>query len=284
MVDSHEPVSIFPILLGESLSSHRRGRILTTAVNAQPSPDIPSEESLCLLFGSDFQSASEETQIRWFNWSQQPGRVLLLIPPFKSLSCNLPTEWNIQRRQVAPSIQEKGLVQALSSEVRFELEGQLQVPTQLTGQWDDQTLCTAFYRQHPHSGVFAITCLPLWSLVILDWVPDLKQWLSDLYGLAQRVEGAIAPSTEPNTFAPSLTHFTVLLHLLTDNFKSDSEALEALKTSTLLSLEPTQAAQCLQELNTHNLVNKATITAAGRQLLRQSQYAFYAEELEALAK
>lgn len=270
------------IWLGGSLASHRRGRILKTTVDAQPSETLPPGQGICLLFGTDFQQAAEIDRQEWINWSQAPGRVLLLIPPFKSGECALPKDWEALRRTIPPSTKQNDFLASLAPEVQYELKGQLQIAQNLCGTWDDGSLCTIYYRKHPHSGIFAITCLPLWSLVVLDRAPALQQWLGDIFELTGNFSAANEPISPTAAFLPSANHFTLLLHLLTASFNSETEALEALQHSKIFSLEQTEADRCLRELQTHDLVNKAQLTAAGREILIRSHYAPYAEALEAL--
>jgi hypothetical protein len=281
--NSTNPVSPYQVWLGESLAHHRRGRILKTVVRAQPADGMPVGNGIYLLFGSDFQEASEATQRAWITWSQEPGRVLLVIPPFKSMDCLLPTPWAVKRRQDLVTAKQDVFLNALASEVQYQLQGDLQIAHQAGGTWDDQSLCTAYYRKHPHSGIFAITCLPLWSLLILDWESALHQWLDSLFHIVGNSNWTEQAKPEIPAFSPSVDHFTLLLHLLTADFNSDVEALEALPHSTIFSLDSSQAAHCLNDLETHGLVSGGNVTDAGRQLLRQSQYAPYAEELEALS-
>jgi hypothetical protein len=270
------------IWLGSSLASHRRGRILKTTVDAQPSEVLPSGKGIGLLFGTDFQQATAIEQQEWITWSQESGRVLLLIPPFKSVECTLPKDWEAIRRTIAPSAKQNNFLASLAPEVQYELKGQLQIAQSLGGTWDDHSLCTIYYRKHPHSGIFAITCLPLWSLVVLDQAPALQQWLSELFELTGILSADHEPIPPPPAFLPSANHFTLLLHLLTASFNSEIEALEALQRSKIFSLESTEADRCLQELQTHNLVTKAQLTTTGREILIRSHYAPYAEALEAL--
>jgi hypothetical protein len=283
----NSPISQPAIWLGSSLASHRRGRILKTTVDAQPAEALPPRQGIYLLFGTDFQQATAIEQQNWITWSQEPGRVLLLIPPFKSVECTLPKDWEALRRNIAPSMtpstKQNNFLASLAPEVQYELKGQLQIAQSLGGTWDDRSLCTIYYRKHPHSGIFAITCLPLWSLVVLDQATALQQWLSELFELTGSLGTANEPIAPTPAFLPSANHFTLLLHLLTASFNSETAALEALQHSKIFSLESTEADRCLRELQTHDLVNKAQLTAAGREILIRSHYAPYAEALEALA-
>lgn len=284
MITTGDTSLSFTVWLGGSLANHRRGKILKNVVNAKPSESFPSDTGTCILFGSDFQEASEALQGDWVNWSQEPGRVLLLIPPYKSMGCSLPKEWEARRRLTSVTKEGNNFLNALAPEIQFELEGEWQISQTLEGVWDDQTLCTAYYRKHAHSGIFAITCLPLWSLVVLDYSVALQLWLEKLGSLTGAVSTETELTVEPPTFLPTENHFALLLHLLTAHFSSTSEALESLRSSTIFTLESTQAYQCFQELQANGLVQETRLTQIGRQLLIESQYAYFAEELEALAQ
>ena len=272
--------------LGGKLAQHRRGRILKDTVSAQSTEALPNESGILVLFGSDFQEGSDLTQKQWIQWSQEPGHVLLLIPPFKSKPCNVPKAWWAKRRPTAPSVLAMGneFLTQLASEVQYELEGELQIAQSLGGQWDDQSLCTLYYRKHPHSGVFAITCLPLWSLIVLDSVDELQQWLTELSSLTVDVIAENERSLELPSFVPSQEHFIMMLHLLTSKFKSEESALEALKNSAIFSLDPTLAKQSLLDLKHEGFIKQLSLTEMGQQTLSRSPYAVYAKELEAIAR
>lgn len=271
-----------PLWLAGTLSTHRRRRILQDAVGATAVEDKPLSAGLCLLFGTDFQDASEQLQHDWYNWSQEPGRTLLLIPPFETGQCTVPCEWEIQRRSGAGIQQGLPLLQALAPEVRYELQGQLQVATSLGGTWDDLSICTAYYRKHPHSGVFALTCLPLWSLAVLDRERELQAWLEKLHSLAgTSVE---TEATQTTSFEPKPEHFTVMLHLLSRRFSSETEALTELQSSPIFTIDIQTAHSYFAELKSHGLVEGGRLTDKGLDVIRRSPFLAYAEELETLTQ
>lgn len=275
------------IYLTGTLAEHRRGRILKSTLDAQATNILPDQSGIGLLFGTDFQENNQETQQSWFAWSQAPGRTLLLIPPFKSVTCSIPVDWEAMRRTNPASMQGNPFLQLLATEVQFEFRGQFQV-AQPNGLWDDQSFCTLFYRQHPHSGIFAVTCLPLWSLLVLDRASELQNWLKVLHSLA----GTAGSSTLQNpteeqssSFKPKLHHFTLLLHLLTKQFSDELSALDTLKASPIFqSIETEIAAASLKDLQANDLVCGTKLTQAGRSLLANSPYEIYAQELEAIAQ
>lgn len=268
------------VWLAGSLATHRRSRILQNAVGTTPLENKSVSSGLCMLFGTDFQEADTEIQQDWYNWSQSPGRTLLLIPPFATGHCAVPCKWEILRRSGARMQQGLPLVVALATEVRYELRGQLQVATHIGGSWDDLSICTAYYRKHPHSGVFAITCLPLWSLAVLDREQELQAWLDDLHSLAGMPIDSEA--IEPTLFEPKPAHFTVMLHLLSERFADETAALEALQNSPIFKIDIDRAHSSLTELQSQGLVEKVQLTERGQNVIRHSSYAIYAAELEAL--
>ena len=194
-----------------TLANHRRSRILQDVLAAKtPNKDLP-ESGICFLFGQEFQEAEVAAQNNWYEWSQQPSRMLLLLPPFKTGECSIPCKWSVYRSKNELQ-QSFSLPKLLSPEVRYELRGQLQIAKQIGGQWDDLGINTAYYRQHPHSGLFAITCLPLWSMALLDRQSELNNWLVEFHSLV----GQAAYSEEISSTSLELRpeHYTILLHLL----------------------------------------------------------------------
>ncbi|GAB4542687.1 MAG: hypothetical protein Tsb0014_35690 [Pleurocapsa sp.] len=265
-----------PIWLIGILANHRRSRILQDVLSAKtPDKDLP-ESGICLLFGKEFQEAETIEQNNWYEWSQQPSRMLLLLPPFKTVECSVPCQWSVYRNQNDLK-QNLPLPKLLAPEVVYELQGQLQIAKQIGGQWDNLGINTAYYRQHSHSGLFAITCLPLWSIALLDRQSELNDWLAEFYSL---VGQAIEPyKIEQTALELKPEHYTVLLHLLSQNFTDRAVALVALENSPIFSLELQVAQSCLIELESQGLIAGVKITPQGMNIIRQSPYSAYAEAL-----
>lgn len=268
------------VWLAGTLATHRRRRILQDVISAQPIENQLPSSGLCLLFGSDFQKADEKQQQQWYNWTQEAGRILLLIPPFETEKSSIPCEWQIRRHSGVRAKPDIPLLQVLAPEVRYELQGKLQTATQIGGAWDDFSINTAYYRKHPHSGIFAITCLPLWSLAVLDQEQELQKWLEQLHSIAGQ---PVAKALEQTLFQPKPEHFTVMLHLLTQKFADASTALTALQNSTIFSMDGKTAQTYLADLQSQGLVEGAKLTELGQDAIRSSSYLAYAEALEALA-
>lgn len=274
----------YSVWLAESLAVHKRGRILQSTVNAVPLSECPSSPGMCLMFGADFQEGSGELQQKWLNWSQQPGQVVLLIPPFAISQCEMPTHWEIAQFNNAKTKETHPLVKTLAPEVRHELKGKLQIAKEIGGIWDDNVINTGYYRKHPHSGIFAITCLPLCSLIVLDHEKDLQDWLYKLYSLAGTPLASTDNNARETEFEARQEHFTVLLHLLSGHFQDKQTALDALDISSIFKISSTEAKPYFDELEKYGLTLNGQVTQSGHELLYQSPYAVYASALEAIAK
>ena len=72
----------------------------------------------------------------------------------------------------------KGLAKVLAPEVAYRLTGKLQTPPLPGATWSDLSVCVGSYRLHPAAGLFAVTCLPLWSLAVLDAPEEIENWLA----------------------------------------------------------------------------------------------------------
>ncbi|BAZ08867.1 hypothetical protein NIES4071_06730 [Calothrix sp. NIES-4071] len=265
------------IYLVGSLVNHRRRRILEDILSAQAVENQLPDTGLCILLGSDFQQADESEQKYYCNWTREPGRTLLLIPPFETEKLSIPCEWEIIRHSGAKTQRSQPLLQALSPEIRYQLQGKLQTATEIGGAWEDLSINTGYYRKHPHSGIFAITCLPLWSLAVIDLETELKTWLEKLHSIAGRVAQVVPPVEK--LFQPQSEHFTVMLHLLTEHFNDAATALTALQKSAIFSIDSKTAQSHLADLQSQGLVEGAELTENGKETLRNSPYFAYAEAL-----
>jgi hypothetical protein len=234
-----------------------------------------------MMLGSDFQGDGATIQKAWVNWSQVSGRALLLIPPLTVGVCAEPVKWEVTGKSSVDAKDSSEFLQVLAAEVRHELRGKLQTATELGGTWGDYAVHTAFHRKHPQAGVFVVTCLPLWSLSVLDQKDALRQWLSELYAMA----GTSAQALEENE-ADHLTagHYAILLHLLSGKFPDLDAALCALNSSVIFALNPTEAARLIGEMEEQGLVSGAELTSHGREMLLRSPYAPYAIEFEHLLR
>lgn len=264
-------------LLG-TLNGHPRGKVLAEVLAGSPAHVLPAGSGMCLAFGSDFQDQEEEIRREWARWPEPAGRTLLLIPPFSIGECVTPVPWRIYRPQRTEADSTK-LAKLLAAEVRYEVAGQFQVATDVGGQWKSGGINTAYYRKHPHAGLFAITCLPLWSLTVLDHRDALREWVAALHDLAGTPSSA-EEDEAAEKFHPSKDHFALMLHLCGSRFQNREEAIAALADSPVLTMPEAAARQCLEQLEAAGFSANGLLTLEGRDLLTASPYAAYAEALE----
>ena len=114
---------------------------------------------------------------------------------------------------------------------------------------------------------------------LLDSQSELNNWLIEFYSLV----GQAAYSEEIPSTSLELKpeHYTVLLHLLSQNFTDQTVALVALENSPIFDLEFQIAQSCLLELESQELIAGVKITSKGMNIIRQSPYSAYAEALTA---
>jgi hypothetical protein len=268
-----------PLWLAGTLAAHRRGRLFRDLLGGRPAEPSPPdrENGLCLVFGTDYQQGTADDQERWLAWVRKPGRTLLLLPPLKVGSCDRPARWSVTGRTDACAAPSKTLPAILAPEVRHQLTGVLQVPDNDDGRWDDRTTHTGFHRKHPHSGIFAVTCLPLWSAALLAHREILGAWLGRLHEQAGTPADDREP--EPPEFQPTAEHFAVLLHLAGGSFPSDEEALKGLVASPVFALPADRATRCLAELEQQGFATGGRLTERAMAMLASGPYGAYAEAL-----
>ena len=170
------------IVLDNTLADHRRGRFFATHLDAVPVGDQPPQAGLVLMTGNQYQSLDAESKASWLGWVSRSGRTLLLVPPFEPgrLCTNL--DWEMVFRNEAPGPSGLTVPDRLREEVSFEIRGQAGEAEKAEGhRWPDGSVNTRYAKQHSGAGVFAVTCLPLWSISLLDNGAALKSWLRALH-------------------------------------------------------------------------------------------------------
>jgi len=259
-----------PVLLHGALATHRRGKVLQEALSATPAQSLPEGRAVVLVFADTFQAAEAEEQSRLVEWTRAPGHLLLLVPPFGRTLCERPVAWRAERIERAPQGGE-GIAKVLAPEVAYRLTGRLQTPSVPGATWSDLSVCVGSYRLHPAAGMFAVTCLPIWSLAVLDVAPQVEAWLAHLVDLAGEVRAAQSP--EPAALRPD--HYGLLVFLLSQSFENEEQALAGLSASTIFRFSVEKGRSLLRELHDRGLVVGAAPTPQARELVMQSPYALY---------
>lgn len=269
----------FPIWLAGSLAGHARGRRLADLVGSRKVEGPEPESGMCLFFGNEFQKLNKDDQTGWLHWSQEPGRIFLVVPPLAVGKLTELLDWEFLGLGSIQDSLSSNLARRLAAEVRIQIKGTFQVPSRPNGTWDNGTVNTCFFRKHPHAGVFAATCLPVWSLGLLDSKAELLDWFAQLHELAGK-PSAKDKEKEAGTFQATPEHFTLLLHLSSAQFGSEGDALEELLRSPYFQMTIGAAQRCMKDLAAQGLARGGRLTTAGRSLLADSAYAPFAEELE----
>ncbi len=270
---------IVPVILYGPLATHRRGRILQEALAATPSADLPDGPAAVLAFAEAFQGAEDGVQGRLIEWTRTPGRLLLLLPPFAAAACERPVPWRAERMGSAPHGGE-GLAKLLAPEVGYRLTGKLQTPAVPGATWSDLSVALGLYRLHPAAGLFAVTCLPLWSLAVLDAHGDLESWFTSLVSLA----GENQPAEPTVAGALSAEHYGFLVFLLSQTFTDEAQAIAALLSSSIFRFSSERARLLLRELRDRDLVDGAKPTTEAYELVMQSPYAAYVGALREVSR
>lgn len=266
-------------LLGK-LGGHSRGQTLMDVVNATRTDDLPKGHGVCFLFANEFQERDDAFRTRCVSWCSQPGRTVVLVPPMKLEDCKLPLPWRPLPAGAIDASKSKGLAKLLAPELKYEVTTDMQPAKLLDGEWNRGGINTAYFKKHPNSGVFAVTCLPVWSLSVLDHGSSLADWVQTLHSLAGDPIALEEASEGEVVFTPSSDHFAVLLHLTSDRWKSRESALRALEQSLVLSLPADRASECLTELEENDLASDGKLTSRGKEALAASPYSAYAGSLE----
>lgn len=263
-----------PVLLHGGLALHRRGKILREALSAEATTTLPESGAVIMAFADAFQGADEGEQVRLVEWTRAAGHVLLLVPPFAAGTCKHPVPWRAERMEGGPRGGE-GLAKVLAGEVTHRLEGKLQTPALPGATWSDLSVCVGSYRLHPAAGLFAITCLPLWSLSVLDAPEETQRWIASLVALAGEAKSVAAPAQMPL----SADHYGLLVFLLSRNFEGEEQAITALQASAIFRISPERARALLNDLRARGLVMGAMPTTEATELVMQSPYAPYVSAL-----
>ena len=263
-------ISSHVIAVGD-LARHPRGRNLEVSFKAALG-NVPPQAGVAIVFGRDFQTSPEKAA-DLVKWAIEPGRLLLVVPPFSVGDNAVPVPWEV-RRLTTIAGGETQLSELLASERMYEFRGAL-TPLERVG----GAIITAGWRKHPVSGMVVWTALPLWSLTALDHPGDCAVWLEKIFsqcGKPSEVEG-IAHSLEDQALTDP--EWTMLLHFCIGPYSSKEVALSTLIESRLFRMSAERAQETCGRLEQRGLVEGGALTTEGISLVENSQYAAYAKEL-----
>lgn len=258
-----------PPTMVDSLATHARGRTLALSVGAMAG-SLPKTGTV-IAFAKDFQD-NPARAAELLAWTEQPGRLLVLAPPFAKAPVALPVEWEARRTESLAG-GETRLGALLARERQHELRGAL-LPLERGG----GQIVTGGWRRHPAAGLLAITTLPIWSLLTLEHRPALKHWLDNLF------ESAGLPLPDETQVASGATQLSssewaLLLHLCRGPFDDAVAAARSFASSSIQRLDADDAEAALHSLQRRGLVEGGHLTQVATELLDASPYAVYASEL-----
>src|SRR5262249_52956131 len=113
----------FEAWIAGSLGDHARGRRLVDLAGGKTVAIPKRATGRCLFFGSEFQKLNKMGQSEWMDWSQAPGRVFLLVPPFQASTITPLLDWEALSVGSVPDSLASPLARRLSGEVRFQFKG-----------------------------------------------------------------------------------------------------------------------------------------------------------------
>nr|WP_298058283.1 hypothetical protein [uncultured Halomonas sp.] len=270
------------LYLDSALANHRHGRFFVSQLDAVPADERPNT-GLLLMHGKAFQELNQQEQETWWQWVCQPGCALVLVPPFASGAVCGRLDWQITLRESTAKSNDGAIPCILAAEVNLSLDGNDGEFNRVLGhQWADYSVNTRYFKQHHGTGVFAATCLPLWSISLLDYAQETLEWLESLLEMAGTAVAGDAAATEAKGIELEPTDYTLMVCMQAWGLHTLEEVSDALsqKGASLLSIPESDMIEGMARLSVLGLVNDAGLTEIGRGLLDESPYAPYVERLK----
>lgn len=273
------------LYLESTLSEHRHGRFFVSQLGAEPTDDLP-EEGLVLLHGKTFQGFGVQDKQKWWSWTSRPGCALLLIPPLNNAAIVEQTDWQVVITDSAVSSaasRDDGVIpKSVADEVNQRIDGSDGEFDRGQGhQWSDYSVNTRFVKQHSGSGVFAVTCLPLWSISLLENENETIKWLSAILALAGKYSDQFDSEPRYAEVVLEPTDYTVMVCVEAWGLKSIEDVKAALSNSKMKTI--TLADQAIDEgfgrLSVSGYVDENGLTESGLAELSKSPYWAYIERL-----
>jgi len=268
------------VFLHNQLAAHRRGRFLSTLLEAKSNEEMP-HAGLCLMIGKNFQELDSDKKTGLFQWSQSPGRTLLLLPPYNQGGVLEELDWVCSFKEKNTET-EDDFVGLLKDEVNHEILGEQGKYDQQYGhQWLNRSINTRFYKAHSGTGIFAMTCLPLWSISLLEETERCLSWLA---GLTQQAGQPIQDNKRPeesDTFKLNAQHYSVMVCA----YAWRSGNLDKLQhylthqTIPIMQSDAINLVQGIEDLLQAGLLNDEGLTQLGCETLNGSPFWGYAEQM-----
>jgi hypothetical protein len=269
--------------LDSGLERHRRGRFLTSLVGAESTPNGLPESGVLMAIGKDFQVGPDDRRTALTDWTTRPGRTLLLLPPYAEGALWSALDWQLAFRETKPEPNGTRIPDLLVDEVSYRILGRDgDLDREAGHRWTDGTVNTRYLKTHSGSGVFAATCLPLWSIALLDEADPVKAWLDTLHahtGPAQRIALPAGPARAGQTLGKDA--FGVMVCLYGYGTADPDDVMQRVEAEAfpLIALGREQRDGIMSRLRGADYVDQTGLTDAGLQALRSSPYWGFAERL-----
>ena len=270
------------LYLERGLSNHRHGRFFASQLDAQAVDDFPKEGGL-LLHGKTFQEFTTKQQKDWWKWSNRSGCVVLLIPPYNNGVVYQKVDWKIALNDETMISDDGVLAKSVAEEVNQHIEGtDGEFDRSFGHQWRDYTINTRYFKQHSGCGVFAATCLPLWSISLLEHDTETKIWLEALLELAgqpNEVEELLISDQDVELQPTDYTLMVCIYALGINSVEDLNSALSQTMINTFTIAEQ-DINEGVERLTSSGYFGESGLTDAGLAALEQSPYWGYTERLK----
>jgi len=271
------------LFLNEKLTDHRRGRFLMTQLDAVAMVDELPVAGVLLMIGSDFQGMNKADQKVLWQWCRQPGRTLLLLPPYQEGAIFNDLDWKITFRDQLPDPNGTPVADKLTDETTYQIEGRDGEFDKSSGhQWGDFSVNTRYLKQNSGSGVFAATTLPLWSIALLDAAEPTLQWITKLSQLAGKPAGPMAASNGDDARVDLTGQELAAMVMVYGWSTSDADELRhalAAQAVPIMSINEQIMTTLLQRLSSSGYLAAQGLSEKGLQALKSSAYWGYALSL-----
>ena len=276
------------LFLSPDLHAHRRGRFLSSILDVEPLPEgrLP-DNGFLLMGGEPFQDAGDQQQ-DYLAWARQPGRALLLLPPYKEGRLFTALDWEIgfasgQQMAADPD----SLAHVVEQEVMFRLEGNDGSSDKAAGHlWADHSSHTRYWKAYANSGLVAATTLPLWSISLMNHANLVLAFLGWLNGQTGKVSAAKSTTVErdikPVLMPQDNTIMVCCYGLAVTSAVQMSEAIRQCATP-FLNVAEFNLPESFNRLKAQGFLGETGLTAEGLAYLQASNYWAFAEHLKGAA-
>ncbi|CDZ76704.1 hypothetical protein BN59_00978 [Legionella massiliensis] len=274
------------LYLEPELSQHRHGRFFQSQLNALIFEELP-HSGMVLIHGNQFQELEDNQKLNWWRWASQPACCLLLIPPFNPGKIYSSLDWRISFLETVVDLADINCFKTLYSQIVPEVATRIdgmdgETDRQLGYQWKNLTINTRYFKTHSGSGVFSATCLPLWSISLLNHTDEVTDWLLQLLRLAGK------PGTQPHKISdehqPSLekTDFGLMVCIDALNLQNREEIIHLLKQNRMgiFSFSDQEIDTGFERLEQAGFLSSNGLSDKGINALQQSPYWIYTERLK----